>query len=729
MTELNGFKIKTENIHNLEVGIKNSTCPLCSHNRKKNKDKCLVIDWSKGIATCFHTGCPSNGEPIQLHEFAKKNGVVKDVGYSKPKIKLLKPLSAHHRDFLKSVRHLTDKVIDSNNIQTSYEFMTFPYYLDGEMVNWKQREIDKEKGFRQASGCRQTMYRIHEVKRSIEQQKKTGQLAKIIICEGEFDSLSWEVANCNYATSVSQGAPGENDRRIESKLACVFNDLEILKQADMIYLSVDKDGPGERLKKELIKLLQNYCTIMIIDHGNHKDANEVLINEGIDKLRLDFKNAKEAPKLKLELPEPKEEKSKIIKFPVEVFPEFVQELFQHLREVKSYENSFMAISLMGVIGTIAGARQVFDSGQYMNKCLIMAAMVAPPSVNKSAPLRDFLKPIEQINSVMRDEYSTYLEIYEANEALPKNSLVKEKMKPPRQKQIIFENTTVEAVHRMHSENKDGLLCKADELRTWFDSLGQYKASGKGSDVGFYLANFNGDSYTINRVEKSLHIDVLHINIVGGIQPDKLAAFPTDNGFLQRFIFALPENEPTIRSRKIVDKGLLQTYNDYINTAYNDFLNMEGDTIYEMTEGASEVFYNYLDELRLQEIDKEVSSVFSQFLGKLTVTFHRFCLILRILDHTFDILKSHESLFIGTEHVENAIKLTNYFIQTAKKVIENKDNTKEMQRVGYGKGETTIEMILRMYKVGSRAKDIADFIGRSRSYIYKVINDDQKKMKN
>lgn len=723
--EINGFKVIKENIYGLKVGAKSSTCPFCSHNRKKKNHKCLVIDWAKGIANCYHPDCEMYGKVIQLHEFEKKmNGESK--GYSAPKLSLLKPLSYEHRDWLKNVRCLTDKVIDANEIKTSFEFITFPYFDEAGMVNWKQREINKDNGFRQAAGCRQTMYRLKAIKESIEKQKSEGVPIKIIICEGELDALSWEVAGAYYATSISQGAPGENDKQIERKLACIYNDLDVLIQADIIYLSIDNDAPGQRLSLEIRKLVQNHCTVKIIEHQGYKDANKLLQGKGVSALKQSFKEAKEPEKLKIELPAPEEEKENIIRFPIEVFPDFIQELFGHLKSVKHYENSFMAISLMGVIGTVAGCRQIFDSGQYYNRCLLMSAMVAPPSVNKSAPLRDFLKPLQQINSTLRQEYNQELEEYEINEELPKNHhLKRDDLIKPKQKQIVYENATVEAVHNIHSNNDHGLLCKADELRTWFDSLGQYKKSGKGSDVGFYLANFNGDDYTINRVDKSLYIELLHINIVGGIQPDKLTSFPTDNGFLQRFIFALPEDKPKLKSRESVNKKLLQHYNDFITSAYYEFSVIEQDCFYHLTDKSRALFYDYLDRLREQEIDESISSVMSQFIGKLTITFHRLCLIIRIIDHVFDVLKIQDSMFIGVEHVESAIKLTDYFIETTKRVVEKKDTTRELQRVIYGKGRTNKDIILESSKAGFKPKEIADFNGLSRSYVYKVINDELK----
>ena len=54
--ELNGFKIDKFNQYNLQENAKLSTCPLCSSNRKKNTEKCMMLDWNTGLGTCQHCG-------------------------------------------------------------------------------------------------------------------------------------------------------------------------------------------------------------------------------------------------------------------------------------------------------------------------------------------------------------------------------------------------------------------------------------------------------------------------------------------------------------------------------------------------------------------------------------------------------------------------------------------------------------------------------------------------
>ena len=56
MFKINGFKIKTYNQYGFKQDAKTDTCPICSENRKKKKDKCVMLDWERGLATCQHCG-------------------------------------------------------------------------------------------------------------------------------------------------------------------------------------------------------------------------------------------------------------------------------------------------------------------------------------------------------------------------------------------------------------------------------------------------------------------------------------------------------------------------------------------------------------------------------------------------------------------------------------------------------------------------------------------------
>lgn len=44
-------KIETKNRHS---GTMKTTCPECSHTRKNKKDPCLYVNFTSGVAKCFH---------------------------------------------------------------------------------------------------------------------------------------------------------------------------------------------------------------------------------------------------------------------------------------------------------------------------------------------------------------------------------------------------------------------------------------------------------------------------------------------------------------------------------------------------------------------------------------------------------------------------------------------------------------------------------------------------
>jgi len=76
------FEIEIFNQYQLAEGKKYSVCPLCSENRRKKTQKCMMLDWERGLGTCQHCG-----EVIQLHTYKathKKNRKEKLINKPKP---------------------------------------------------------------------------------------------------------------------------------------------------------------------------------------------------------------------------------------------------------------------------------------------------------------------------------------------------------------------------------------------------------------------------------------------------------------------------------------------------------------------------------------------------------------------------------------------------------------------------------------------------------------------
>src|SRR5215831_21073299 len=104
--------------------------------------------------------------------------------------------------------------------------------------------------------------------------------------------------------------------------------------------------------------------------------------------------------------------------------------------------------------------------------------------------------------------------------------------------------TIERFGELLQARPQGVLRLTDELSAMFMNMSRYSG---GQDNEFWLESWNGNSYNVERIGRTLHLDHLLIGVVGGLQPDKLAKSfegPAD-GMYARLLFSWP-NEPAYR---------------------------------------------------------------------------------------------------------------------------------------------------------------------------------------
>lgn len=248
-------------------------CPKCKSLGKENwKDYCLSINLQKGLYNCHKCGWQGVLKQEKILSMAKT--------YKSPEKGDLKKLSPEGEQFLLS-RGITKTVIQKNKIVSTKDNknVVFPYIKDGKAANYKKRGIDG-KFFSQAKDAEPIIYNYDRCKGS----------ETIVICEGEIDSLSWEVAGVEFHTSVNMGAPNASDKNIDKKLECITNCYDIFEEAKFIYIATDEDANGKRLEEELVRRFgPEKC--FLVDLKPFKDANEVLLQEGIESLRNRLKTA------------------------------------------------------------------------------------------------------------------------------------------------------------------------------------------------------------------------------------------------------------------------------------------------------------------------------------------------------------------------------------------------------------------------------------------------------
>jgi|CXWL01.1.fsa_nt_gi twinkle protein len=259
-------------------------CPRCSHTRRKAKVRCLSVNTVEGIWNCHHCGWagslrqgeqskarfvvkpsyqPSNEIPGELTEFFKSRGIGRD---------LFRTLGI--------------------GLQTAYlpQFeeevpcIAFPYYRRGEVVNIKFRGLT-QKAFRQVGHAEKILFNLDALAGATE----------AIIVEGEIDAISILQTGYTAVVSVPDGAPPAGSKPSEVKFEYLVNCEADLAPLTKIILAVDNDPAGKTLEEELARRLGPERCFRVTWPSGCKDANEVLLREGLEALRVCIGQAKPVP--------------------------------------------------------------------------------------------------------------------------------------------------------------------------------------------------------------------------------------------------------------------------------------------------------------------------------------------------------------------------------------------------------------------------------------------------
>jgi twinkle protein len=265
-----------------------TTCPKCSHERRKKSAKCLSVNIEKGAFICHHCGWSGavgdNRPPVaerRRPQFRRPD----------PRPQIALPQNA--LDWFHA-RGITDAVLLRNRVdygrvyfpqvEDHCEAIIFPYIVRGELINRKYRTIT-DKHFRLEAGCQLTLYGFDD----IDPEKP------LIWVEGECDKLAVEVAGFRNCVSVPNGAPAPGAKNYESLFSFLDSAREKIEPVKRHILAIDSDVAGFRLEAELSRRLGIEKCSQIRWPEGVKDANEMLVNHGAEDLRWYVENAEPFP--------------------------------------------------------------------------------------------------------------------------------------------------------------------------------------------------------------------------------------------------------------------------------------------------------------------------------------------------------------------------------------------------------------------------------------------------
>lgn len=230
---------------------------------------------------------------------------------------------------------------------------------------------------------------------------------------------------------------------------------------------------------------------------------------------------------------------------------------------------------------IGGKRKATPWGNWKEPCILWMGAVGDPSSNKSPALDAITAPLRKMEKAHAENHLSDLQVWEASneratverdnwkadvktaakEGLATPAMPDAATSPdePERRRLIITDATPEAVGSILASNHVGTLHFRDELAGWLTSFDRYSPGGR----EFWLEAYGGRNHVVDRkgTKKPLIIEFNGVSVVGGIQPEKLAASllaSVDDGLVPRFLWSWPEPIPFQRPTRSGDLGAIES---------------------------------------------------------------------------------------------------------------------------------------------------------------------------
>jgi len=263
--------------------IKAKFCPICHGGSSRDRNT-FAINVDNMTFNCKRGSCGVKGTFNQLlKEFNEDafnenyrlfNFVKPQKQYKKPTVKYDKVKETDPIVEWFASRGISQPTIKARKIvKTPSGAIMFPYMKNGELVLVKYRTLDKK--FWRTTESEPVFWGLDAI---------TDYSKPLIIVEGEMDALSLDECGIENVVSVPSGS---------EDLECVENQWDKLEQFNSIIIWGDQDEPGIEMRKKLVSRLgEDRCKYVECEF---KDANEVLMKHGKEKVLSVLKSAKQVP--------------------------------------------------------------------------------------------------------------------------------------------------------------------------------------------------------------------------------------------------------------------------------------------------------------------------------------------------------------------------------------------------------------------------------------------------
>ncbi len=248
-------------------------------------------------------------------------------------------------------------------------------------------------------------------------------------------------------------------------------------------------------------------------------------------------------------------------FPVELMPMPVRDYVTDVADSLRVAPAAVAVPLLAALGGVCGTKVFLNmdpqaAKTWLVRPIFWTVVIANSGSNKSAgwEAADDVAMVVERELQSRNQYEQ--ESYDSRMQEWKDADPAErgfKPEPPPTRQLLVDDTTVEALAAILQDNPNGVLLSTDELRNWFDTFMRYRKAG-GSDATRWLPFHSGKRFIVNRKgtdgkKQRLFIPHAAVSVMGTTQPKVFSRVigdeERDSGFLARLLMCMPPGKPRL----------------------------------------------------------------------------------------------------------------------------------------------------------------------------------------
>lgn len=344
--------------------------------------------------------------------------------------------------------------------------------------------------------------------------------------------------------------------------------------------------------------------------------------------------------------------------------EFIEQAFIHKRIPKEYLFS----SMLFAFSNAAGLAVHLKAGGYTNYGNLYLALIGSRGDSKSPAMSLATGVLNTNDHKAYEEFESKKKEIQSSEAIEEETVDR--------KQLLVQNSTIEAAMYAHFKNPYSIGVYVDEIVSLFDKISN-KNNSEGSQWNtFLLQGYTNQHIDISRkTTDSYRMKASYPTILGSIQtqllPKLFAHGNLESGFIDRILFT-----PRLTTNNILSKSRLpdETKNNYEESLknllyYRQHIEGDGTSLsLNLCSEAEEMLHYYVQNLIIKQ--QQLPSIHREYNSKMQINIYKLIIVMHLMVNSAD---SEFQNPITVETIDLAICVNEFYFTNFKMITSSSVN--------------------------------------------------------